>query len=261
MRPGASLRSLFLSYRRQDSQGEAGRLFDDLAAQFGEDAVFMDVSALEPGRDFRKAIDQNVGCCSALLVLIGQDWLEARDHSGNRRLDDPNDFVRIEVASALRRDIPVIPVLLRGARMPQPDELPDDLRELAYRNAVELTHMRWRSDVQLLIHALRHHLEPTTAPGSPQPSLSRDSSALPPSSRTPNPDATEYRSPTSTAVIPSETIQRAGQELANYIGPIADVVVRRAAKRSSSVREMYQIAAQEIEDPLDRASFLKTCKS
>lgn len=209
----------------------------------------MDVSALEPGDDFRKGIEQNVSCCSVVLALIGRDWLEAHDQNGHRRLDDSNDFVRIEIASALRRNIPVIPVLVRGAATPQADQLPDDLRELAYRNAVELTHARWRSDVQLLIQALRRHLDPT-ASGAPHSSVSRDSSV----------PAADSRAATPTVIAP-EMIQRAGQELANFIGPVADVVVRRAAKRSSSVQEMYQVAAQEIEDPSERAAFLKLFKA
>ena len=119
----------------------------------------MDVAAIEPGRDFRKAIDQSVANCNALLAIIGLEWLETKDATGGRRLDDPNDFVRIELASALRRDIPVIPVLVRGAKMPRVEQLPEDLKELAYRNAVELTHPRWKSDVQVLIRALRPFMD------------------------------------------------------------------------------------------------------
>src|SRR5271170_1631643 len=143
------MRSLFINYRRNDSEGEAGRLFDELTLRFGRESVFMDVAAIEPGRDFRKAIDQSVANCSVLLAVIGQEWLDMRDAGGRRRLDDPNDFVRIELASALQRDISVIPVLVRGAKMPIANQLPDDLRDLAFRNAVELTHARWKSDVQV----------------------------------------------------------------------------------------------------------------
>ena len=107
----------------------------------------MDVTAIEPGRDFRKAIDRSVATCSVLLAMIGQEWLNLKDSRGVRRLDDANDFVRIELALALRRDIPVVPVLVRGAKMPDAEQLPDDLKELAYRNAVELTHARWKVNV------------------------------------------------------------------------------------------------------------------
>ena len=90
--------------------------------------------------------------------MIGQEWLDAKDEAGTRRLSDPSDFVRIETASALKRDIPVIPVLVRGARMPSAEQLPPELKELAYRNCIELTHARWKSDVQLLTDALRRLL-------------------------------------------------------------------------------------------------------
>jgi len=153
------MRAIFISYRREDAEGQAGRLFDDLAMHLGEDSVFMDVAGIEPGRDFRRAIDEQVASCGVLLAVIGKSWLDAKDESGRRRLDDPMDFVRLETASALKRDIPVIPVLVRGASMPRAEQLPPDLAELAYRNAVELTHARWDSDVQVLIKALRPHVE------------------------------------------------------------------------------------------------------
>lgn len=148
------MRAIFVSYRRNDSEGEAGRLFDDLVQHFGEQSVFMDVAAIEAGRDFRKAIDESVATCGVLLAIIGTNWVDAKDEAGRRRLDDPSDFVRLETSSALRRDIPVIPVLVRGAKVPRADQLPDGLKDLAYRNGVELTHARWSSDLQLLIKAL-----------------------------------------------------------------------------------------------------------
>ncbi|HEY4901417.1 MAG TPA: TIR domain-containing protein [Terriglobales bacterium] len=166
------MRAIFVSYRRDDSEGEAGRLFDDLVAEFGEDSVFMDVAAIEVGRDFRKAIDESVATCGVLLSMIGKNWTEAKNSAGQRRLDDPSDFVRLETASALKRDIPVIPVLVHGARMPSAEELPNDLKELAYRNGVELTHARWNSDVQLLFKALRPHVgDRKSAPANPTPTV------------------------------------------------------------------------------------------
>ena len=161
--------SIFLSYRREDSEGQAGRLYDDLVAVFGSDSVFMDVAAIQPGRDFRKSIDQSLNSCGVFLSLIGKNWLSAKDASGQRRLDDPADFVRIETGAALKRDIPVIPVLVQGASAPKPDQLPDDLKELAFRNAVELTHARWDSDIEVLIKALRPHISQS----SPKPELER----------------------------------------------------------------------------------------
>ena len=163
------MRSIFVSYRRDDAEGEAGRLFDDLVAQFGEDSVFMDVAAIEVGRDFRKAIDDSVATCGVLLAIIGRDWIDAKNASGQRRLDDPSDFVRLETASALKRDIPVVPVLVHGAKMPSADQLPDGLKELAYRNGVEVTHARWNSDIQLLFKALRPLVGESKAEPAPQP--------------------------------------------------------------------------------------------
>ena len=153
------MRAIFISYRRGDAEGQAGRLFDDLATQFGKGSVFMDVAGIEPGRDFRRAIDEQLASCGVLLALIGKSWLDAKDELGRRRLDDPTDFVRLETASALKRDIPVIPVLVQGASMPRAEQLPPDLAELAYRNAVELTHARWDSDVHVLVKALHPHME------------------------------------------------------------------------------------------------------
>lgn len=152
------MRAIFISYRREDAEGQAGRLFNDLAEQFGEQSVFMDVAGIEPGRDFRRAIDEQVGSCGVLLAMIGKRWLDAKDESGRRRLDDPMDFVRLETASAMKRGIPVIPVLVQGASMPRAEQLPPDLAEFPYRNGVELTHARWDSDLQVLVKALRPHV-------------------------------------------------------------------------------------------------------
>ncbi len=158
-------RAIFINYRRDDAGGEAGRLFDDLTRAFSEDTVFMDVSGIEPGKDFRKSIDENVAACGVLLAVIGPLWLTIADPTGTRRLDSPNDFVRLEIASALARSIPVIPVLVRNASMPHAEALPEALQDLAYRNAVELTLPRWNSDVALLVAALRKyvHVTPATA--------------------------------------------------------------------------------------------------
>ncbi len=156
------MRTIFISYRRDDTEGQAGRLFQDLSETFGSDLVFMDVADIDPGIDFRRAIEKQTASCRVLLALIGRDWLTISNADGKRRLDDPNDVVRFETSSALRRDILVIPVLVQGARMPRAEELPDDLKDLAYRNAVEITHARWDSDVQLLIKALRPYVPVAT---------------------------------------------------------------------------------------------------
>lgn len=250
------LGSIFISYRRHDSEGEAGRLFDDLVGQFGENSVFMDVAGIEAGRDFRKAIDESVATCGVLLALIGPGWLDEKNEKGERRLDDPSDFVRVETASALRRDIAVIPVLLRGAKMPRSDQLPPDLQELAYRNCVEITHARWRSDVQLLVEPLRRL---TGLPGKNASSGSRAvasklSDVPQAESPAPLPEATTSQ-PSSR--IDAATLQRVSRELAHHIGPIADLVVKRTAPLCASADELYFKVAEEIESKDEREEFLK----
>ena len=172
-------RAIFISYRRDDTEGEAGRLFDDLVRSFGDDSVFMDVAGINPGMDFRKAIDDNVASCGVLLAMIGPAWCSMKNGAGARRLDDPNDFVRLEIASALARNIAVIPVLVHDAKMPRPEELPDSLKDLAFRNSVEITHARWNSDVQLLTQALTRYVAPT-APSDTAPVHATVAVQLPP---------------------------------------------------------------------------------
>ena len=170
--PNTRMRAIFISYRRDDAEGHAGRLFEDLAEHFGKASVFMDVTGIEPGRDFRHVIEQQVGSCGVLLAVIGKSWLTATDAEGRRRLDDPYDFVRLETVAALKRDIPVVPVLVHGARMPRSEQLPDVLANLAFRNSVELTHARWSSDVQLLIGALLPYVDAVSQPARQEPSAS-----------------------------------------------------------------------------------------
>jgi hypothetical protein len=151
-----SMSGIFISYRRDDSEGQAGRLFEGLKARFGQDRVFIDVAGIEPGRDFRRVIDQHVSSCDVLLALIGRNWLHAADKEGRRRLDTLEDFVRLEIAAALRRDIAVIPVLVQGAAMPSEKDLPPDLQALAWRNAAELRHTRWDADFAELVATLQN---------------------------------------------------------------------------------------------------------
>lgn len=153
---------IFISYRREDSAGHAGRLYDRLSEHFGEDQVFMDL-AIAPGAAFAQMIESAVASCGALIALIGDEWLDAQTASGERRLDDPRDFVRLEISSALERGIPVIPVLVHGARMPRAEELPEPLAELSERNAIELSDARWNYDTGRLVKALGRVLRPGLA--------------------------------------------------------------------------------------------------
>ena len=123
--------TIFISYRRSDSAGQAGRLYDHLGERFGEDNVFMDVDTIDLGHDFKPALREAVGKCDIMLVVIGPDWLDAADPaSGARRLENPNDWVATEIAEALTRSIAVIPVLVRGAALPPRERLPTEIRGL-----------------------------------------------------------------------------------------------------------------------------------
>jgi hypothetical protein len=145
---------IFLNYRREDASGHALWLHDRLNAHFGNDRIFMDRTSIRPGTDFVLRIDRAVDSCQALLVLIGRHWTDAAAPDGRRRLDDPRDFVRIEIAAALQRGVRVIPVLVQGAVMPRPDELPKQIRALARRQAIAIDDAGPASDVGVLIREL-----------------------------------------------------------------------------------------------------------
>lgn len=157
---------VFLSYRRSDSAGHAGRLLDALERQFGDEGVFQDIEAIAPGTDFVVEIERALARSDALVVLIGSDWLEARTPEGERRLERPDDFVRIELATALRRGLRVLPVLVDGATMPADSRLPGDLAPLARIQAIELSETRWDFDVGRLVTALRGGARRVAAPPS-----------------------------------------------------------------------------------------------
>jgi hypothetical protein len=150
---------IFISYRREDSAGYAGRLYDHLSGHFGRERVFIDIDTITPGQDFAEVLDRNVTSCDALIAVIGKSWLMCGDAQGDRRLDDPHDFVRIEVAAALDRRIPVIPVLVGGAAMPQQQDLPEALAMLARRQAIEISDTRFQGDCQRLIDVLDNIVE------------------------------------------------------------------------------------------------------
>jgi hypothetical protein len=157
-------RRIFISYRRGESTIYAGRLHDSLCMRLGDEEVFMDLDAIEPGADFVDHIEREVGSCEVLIALIGRDWVDARDADGRRRLEDPDDWVRLELETGLNRDIRVIPVLVQGATMPRSDELPGDLAKLARRNALEIGDTRWRYDFDRLMEVVEKVLEGNSVP-------------------------------------------------------------------------------------------------
>jgi len=155
---------IFISYRREDASGHAGRLYDRLSARFGAERVFIDVDALEPGGDFVEGIEEAVGSAGVMLAVIGLSWTRVKDKSGRRRLDDPNDFVRREVAGALESKVRVIPVLVQGATMPAEDELPAPLAPLSRRSALELRDTDYNAGVDKLARFLEPLIEPQKEP-------------------------------------------------------------------------------------------------
>jgi hypothetical protein len=152
---------IFISYRRGDDPGGAGRLFDVLKATFEADQLFMDVDNIEPGQDFVEVIQERVAESQILLAVIGKHWCDARGVDGSRRLDDPSDIVRVEIESALDQNKRVIPVLIGDIKMPTPENLPQSLHPLTRRSAVQIRHERFRDDTARLTvdleRALRAH--------------------------------------------------------------------------------------------------------
>jgi TIR domain len=145
---------VFISYRREETAAYAGRLYDAMVSRFGEDNVFMDVN-MAPGIDFVERITEVIAACQVLIVVIGPTWATVEDERGKARMADPEDFVRLEVQTALRRpDVTPIPVLVSGARMPKREDLPPEIQAITRRNALELSHERWRYDMGRLIKTL-----------------------------------------------------------------------------------------------------------
>jgi Domain of unknown function (DUF4268)/TIR domain len=142
---------IFLCYRRDDTRWVAGRLYDELRNRY---EVFQDVTAIRPGIRYTDQIQQEISRCDVLVVVMGEGWLSAADPQGRRRLDSPRDLVRLEIATALQRDIPIIPVLVQRASMPADVDLPDDIADLVLYHACEVTDTRWDYDVGVLLKAI-----------------------------------------------------------------------------------------------------------
>jgi hypothetical protein len=157
---------IFVSYRREDASGHSGRLYDSLKERF-PGLVFRDVDSLEPGDDFVARIEELLDSTEVLIAVIGRGW--ATDETGHRRIDEPDDWLRLEVGAGLRRDIRVIPVLVGGAKMPQAEELPDDLKALAHRNSLDLNDLAWDSGREKLFMTIERVLGPSATPEPPAP--------------------------------------------------------------------------------------------
>jgi hypothetical protein len=172
-RQGPALKNMsnkiFISYRRGDDPAYAGRLFDNLQNAFGPDRLFMDVDSLEPGMDFLRVLEEEVAQSGVVLAVIGSRWIDALDSKGKRRLDNPKDFVRVEIEAALNQNKWVVPVLVGNAEMPDPEQLPESLRLLARRHAVRIKHERFKADASDLIEWLRKLLDQPRPQAVPEP--------------------------------------------------------------------------------------------
>jgi hypothetical protein len=177
--PSAAPGRVFISYRREETAYPAGWLFDRLAARFGEGQVFKDVDSIELGDDFVEAITTAVGSCDVLLALIGDEWLTITDDDGRRRLDNADDFVRLEIEAALTRKVRVIPVLVDGAEMPDPSDVPPSLAPLTRRQALELSPSRFDFDTSRLLKVL----DKTLAEVQGRPATTDAKPAMAPASR------------------------------------------------------------------------------
>ncbi len=162
--PGSSSRGIFLSYRREDAAPYARLLQYQLSERFPDARVFMDLDSIEAGLDFAEVIAQAVGSCAVLVALIGRQWATIADEEGQRRLDDPDDYVRFEVQAALERGVRVIPVLVDGARPLRRQQLPPELGKLARLNALELSYGRYQYDADRLLDLIQRVL--TAAPST-----------------------------------------------------------------------------------------------
>ena len=151
---------ILISYRREDSADVTGRIYDRLIQQFGREAVFKDVDSIPLGADFRIHLDAQVAKCDVFLAVIGRDWMKKRGSKSKSRLDEPEDFVRIEIESALRREIPVIPVLVSGVSIPSAERLPASIQDLSYRNGIAVRpDPDFHRDMDRLIESLKKEIK------------------------------------------------------------------------------------------------------
>ncbi|MBA3613505.1 MAG: SUMF1/EgtB/PvdO family nonheme iron enzyme [Nitrospirales bacterium] len=153
---------IFISYRREDSIAYAGRLSDLLIERFGEDRIFMGIDTMKVGLDFVEQNENAIQSCDVLIAVIGKTWVNIQDEEGKRRLDNPEDLVRVEIPAALERNIPVVPLLVGGAGMPKASELPDAIAKLARRQAMKMSDERFRADATRLIDQIQKHMTEET---------------------------------------------------------------------------------------------------
>jgi hypothetical protein len=214
--PPASSR-IFISYRREDSTGFVRALFEPLRARFGRGRVFKDTDNIPPGEDFVKVITRELQSCKVLLAVIGNEWINAQDaRTKQRRLDNPNDTLRVEVSAALRnQNMTVIPVLVDRATMPRPEDLPEELWDLTRRNAVEVSDTRWETDVERLIRALEVICGDQPLPEADE-GLGREGQPEPPDHPA-SPRPKQARHDESGATLIGRAVQRRQRQIAEHL--------------------------------------------
>jgi hypothetical protein len=229
---------IFISYRRQDTAYLAATLSDKLQQHFGENSVFFDVDNIPLGVDFREYIGNAVGQCDVLLAIIGDQWMGI-DSNGKRRIDDPSDYVRVEIESALKRNIPVIPVLVENALMPSPTDLPPAIESIAFRNAAQVRAGRdLRQHLQQLVEGLEMLFN---APPSKPEAAPPKATAAPDITREKTPDAPKARAKAEQKRN-SQKVKARSQER-----PI-DVVRKKGTSSHAELLEEIQIGLGKFND-------------
>ncbi|MFQ5638539.1 MAG: TIR domain-containing protein [bacterium] len=163
MNHSRSLPRIFISYRRQDSENWAEKIYDELISHFGADMIFRDIDSIEAGEDFTNVTLKALQGCDVMLVFIGPNWLNIRDSAGEKRIDDPKDFVRMEIEYGLNRAITLIPVLIDGTRMPESSILPANIKFFSRRQAVKISEGKFESDLETLVGVLQERLKEADA--------------------------------------------------------------------------------------------------
>src|SRR6266545_2181592 len=251
--PVAQHLRIFLNYRRDETSGHAGRLFDVLAARFGNDHVFMDIDRIEPGLDFADVISEAVASCDVFIALIGSRWLTSADAKGRPRLENPEDFIRLELEAALELDVRLIPALVQNAQMPSSDELPETLRPYARRHAVELSDTRWTFDIGKLIETLERLetglAERETAEREAQERAEAEAQAQA-ERETAEREAQERAEAEAQAQAEREAPEREAQERAEAEAQAQ--AERETAERDAQEREAQERAEDEAQAPEER---------
>lgn len=223
---------IFVSYRRDDSRHAAGRLVDRLVQAFGSNQLFMDVDSIDIGLDFVKVLNEKVAACDVMLVVIGPQWLDARDAQGRRRLDDPHDLVRLEVETALVRDVRVVPILVDGAVLPQTDHLPPSLQPLTRRQSTSIAHERFGADADRIVAALQNAIAP------------RPEVAPPPLHNVGPADSERASLPARSHLISPELIRKVAAELSNLSGVYVAPNIPAAKLANARQRGHFPVGAE-----------------